>query len=135
MKRFILFVVIFFCGFLLVVSSVNRALAQNKEEEIHELEEVVVTATRDMKVLDTPASISVITARDLEEQGIINIGDAIARIPGAYDDGASKYYFSMRGTRSSSAGGPLVLIDGVPQNVGMSGYNYLETIPVSDIER
>ena len=135
MKRFILFLAVFFCSSLLVVSSVNRALAQNKEEEIYELEEVVVTATRDMKVLDTPASISVITAKELEEQGIINIGDAIARIPGAYDDGASKYYFSMRGTRSSSAGGPLVLIDGVPQNVGMSGYNYLETIPVSDIER
>ncbi len=52
-------------------------MAQNGDEEVYKLEEVVVTATRDMKVLDTPASISVITAKELEEQGITNIGDAI----------------------------------------------------------
>ena len=40
-----------------------------------------MTAPRDMKVLNTPASISVITAKELEEQGITNIGDAIVRIP------------------------------------------------------
>jgi iron complex outermembrane receptor protein len=113
----------------------ESAIDEKAQKEKIKLKEMVVTATRDIKVLDTPASISVITAKDLEEQGITNIGDAIARIPGVYDDGASKYYFSMRGTRSSSAGGPLVLIDGVPQNVGMYGYNYFETIPVSDIER
>ncbi len=137
MKRFILFffLAVFFCSSLLVVSSVNRALAQNGEEKIVKLDEIVVTAPRKTMVIDTPASISVITAQELEEQGIKNIGDAIVRIPGAYDDGASKYYFSMRGTRSSSTGGPLVLIDGVPQNMGMSDYNYFETIPVSDIDR
>ncbi|MBW2653570.1 MAG: hypothetical protein JRC91_01195 [Deltaproteobacteria bacterium] len=37
-------------------------MAQNGDEEVYKLEEVVVTATRDMKVFDTPASISVITA-------------------------------------------------------------------------
>ena len=108
---------------------------ENEKEKIVKLDEIVVTAPRETKVIDTPASISVITAKELEEQGIKNIGDAIVRIPGAYDDGASTYHFSMRGTRSSSAGGPLVLIDGVPQNMGMSDYNYFETIPVSDIDR
>lgn len=111
----------------------KKVATEQKKETV--LEEIVVTTTRNMKVLDTPASISVITAKDLEEQGIKNIGDAIVRIPGIYDDGSGKYYFSIRGTRSSAAGGPLVLIDGVPQNIGMYNYNYFETIPVSDIER
>ena len=78
-------------------------MAQNGDKEVYKLEEVVVTAPRDMKVLDTPASISVITAKELEEQGITNIGDAIVRIPGVYDDGCERAYFaiSMRGTRSA----------------------------------
>lgn len=139
MKRFILFffLAVFFCSSLLILSSVNRALAQNTEEEVYKLEEVVVTATRKMKVLDTPASISVITAKELEEQGITNIGDAIVSLPGVYNDGCERAYFaiSMRGTRSPMAGGPLVLLDGVPQNLGIYVYNYLGTIPVSDIER
>ncbi len=46
MKRFILFMAVFFCGSLLVLSSVNRALAQNGDEEVYKLEEVVVTATQ-----------------------------------------------------------------------------------------
>jgi outer membrane receptor protein involved in Fe transport len=84
---------------------------------------------------DTPASISVITAKDIEAQGIKNIGEALAKVAGVFDDGSSSYYFSLRGTRSSSSGGPLVLVDGVRQDVGMLGYNYFETIPVAEIER
>ncbi len=112
------------------------ALLQAQEApESTELDDVVVTATREMKVIDTPASISVITAEDLEAMGVKNIGDALVRLPGVFDDGASKYYLSVRGTRSSSSGGPLLLLDGVPQDLGKSGYNNIETIPVSDIER
>jgi outer membrane receptor protein involved in Fe transport len=100
-----------------------------------ELEDIVVTATGNVKMRDTPASISVITAKDIEAQGIKNIGEALAKVAGVFDDGSSSYYFSLRGTRSSSSGGPLVLVDGVRQDVGMLGYNYFETIPVAEIER
>ena len=108
---------------------------ESAEEEQAKLDDVVVTATRDMTVINTPASISVITAQDLEDMGAKNIGEALVRVPGVFDDGAAKYYLSIRGTRASSSGGPLVLLDGVPQDQGISGYNNLETIPVSDIER
>jgi len=122
--------------FSLTAVNPSWGLAQETtDQEPFKLNEVVVTATRDMTVMDTPASISVITSRDLENMGVKNIGDALIRIPGVYDDGASKYYLSIRGTRSSSSGGPLVLLDGVPQDMGKSGYNNYETIPVSDIER
>ena len=108
--------------------------AETEPEQV-KLEDLVVTATREVRVMDTPASISVITARDLEVMGYKNIGEALVRLPGVYDDGAASYYLSVRGTRSSSSGGPLVLLDGVPQDLGKSGYNNIETIPVSDIER
>ena len=110
---------------------------KKEEKETVKLEKMVVTTTREMRVLDTPASISVITAKELEEQGITNIGDAIARIPGVYEVGTNRAYYTMsiRGTRSTSSRGPLVMIDGVPQNIGMTGYNYFGAIPVSDIDR
>ena len=113
----------------------TQVAATDAENEETVLDDIVVTATSDIKVLDTPASISVITAKDLEAQGVRNIAEALTRIPGVFDDGSSNYYLSIRGTRSSSSGGPLVLIDGVPQDTGLLGYNYRETIPVSEIER
>ena len=128
-------VVGFFAALAVVLSCFPAFSPAQEAPESTELDDVVVTATREMKVIDTPASISVITARDLETMGAKNIGEALVRVPGVYDDGASKYYLSIRGTRSSSSGGPLVLIDGVPQDPGKSGYNNIETIPASDIER
>jgi len=119
---------------MLLGSLESRANETVTDEQVT-LDEMVVAATRDVKMLDTPASISVITARDLEIMGAKNIGDALIRAPGVFDDGASKYYLSIRGTRSSSSGGPLVLLDGVPQDLGKSGYNNYETIPVANIER
>ena len=135
MKRFILFLAVFFCSSLLVVSSVNRALAQNREEEIHELEEVVVTATRDMKVLDTPMSISIITAGELEEMGAKNIAEALRKLPGVIDKSAKNDAITIRGMESSMAGGPVILIDGVPQKVGDYRYDQFGFIPVSQVER
>ena len=128
-------VVVFFAALAVVLYCFPVLSPAQEAPENIELDDVVVTATREMKVIDTPASISVITARDLETMGVKNIGEALVRVPGVYDDGASKYYLSIRGTRSSSSGGPLLLIDGVPQDLGKSGYNNIETIPVSDIER
>ena len=51
-------------------------VAKDGDEGIHELEEIVVTATQKMKMIDTPASISIITAKDLEEMGAKNIIEA-----------------------------------------------------------
>lgn len=122
-------------GFLFALFVLPVPLAAQGTSEQVKLDDVVVSATREVSVKDIPASISVITAQDLENMGAKNIGDALVRIPGVYDDGASKYYLSVRGTRSSMSGGPLILVDGVPQDLGKHGYNNYETIPVSDIER
>lgn len=130
---------ILFAGIALCAPALLNPLPGQADETANAeqvtLDDMVVAATRDVKMLDVPASISVITAKDLEAMGVKNIGDALIRVPGVFDDGASKYYLSIRGTRSSSSGGPLVLLDGVPQDLGKSGYNNYETISVSDIER
>ncbi|MCK5507732.1 MAG: TonB-dependent receptor [Desulfobacterales bacterium] len=130
MKRFVLFI-----SFLLVFSSANRAFAQNSEKEVHEMEEVVVTATHKMKVINTPASISIITAKELEEMGAKNIAEALRKLPGVIDKSAKNDAITIRGMESSMAGGPVILIDGVPQKIGDYRYDQFGFIPVSQVER
>lgn len=121
---------------LLTVPAVpGFGLAQDGEEKIHELEEVVVTATHKMKMLDTPASISIITAKELEAMGAKNVAEALKKIPGVIDKSSKDSAVAIRGTQSSMAGGPVILIDGVPQKAGDYRYDQFSFIPVSQIER
>ncbi len=131
MKAKKIIALVFFIMFLIPVI----VFAQNKKEEITELEEIVVTAINKTKVLDTPASISIITYRELEQMGAKNLVEALRKIPGVYDTSSKDPAISIRGTRSSMAGGPVILIDGIPQKIGDYRYNELSFIPVSQIER
>ena len=123
------------CTFLAVLALPGSTPAQNGEENIHELEEVVVTATNKIKMLDTPAGISIITAKELEEMGAKNIMEALTKIPGVINKSAKDDAVAIRGTGSSMAGGPVILIDGVPQKIGDARYDHFSFIPVSQIER
>jgi iron complex outermembrane receptor protein len=105
------------------------------QEAAHILDEVVVTSTSKTTMLDTPASISVVTAADLEQIGAKNIIEALERIPGVYNTSSSRTSLSIRGTRSSMAGGPVILVDGVAQKYGSYRREELDIIPVSQIER
>ena len=109
--------------------------ADENEDPVHVMDEIVVTSTSKTKILDTPASISVITAADLEKMGAKNIIEALERIPGVYNTSASQSSISIRGTRSSMAGGPIIMIDGVPQKFGNYRYEQLDFIPVSQIAK
>jgi iron complex outermembrane receptor protein len=119
----------------LLVLAPRAGMAEQSEEAPHVLEEMVVTSTSKSKLVDTPASISVITAEDLEQMGAKNITEALERIPGVYNTSANGSSLSIRGTRSSMAGGPVILIDGVAQNYGNYRREELDIIPVSQIER
>jgi iron complex outermembrane receptor protein len=113
----------------------QQGQTEQSTEDLHVLEEVVVTATGKSKLVDIPASISVISAADLEQMGAKNITEALERIPGVYNTTASGSSISIRGTRSSMAGGPVILVDGVAQNYGNYRREELDIIPVSQIER
>ncbi len=132
MKRLLL--LLFF-----IIACSQESLSAFAEEEgdgnVIKLEEIVVTATHKMKVIDTPASISIITAKDLEEMGAKNISEVLKKIPGVIDKSAKDDAIAIRGTQSSMAGGPVILIDGVPQKIGDYRYDQFDFIPVSQIER
>ena len=127
MKRIILIFV-----FLMELSCAH---VFSMDETIHKLEEVVVTSTNQNKVIDTPASISIITGDELLEMGVKNVVEALGKIPGVDDTSSKDRSVTIRGNKSAMAGGPVTLIDGIPQKIGDYRYSQFNFIPISQIER
>ena len=74
------------------------------------LDQMVVTATRTLKqIQEVPASISVVTAKDIKEKNVTTVRDAIAQMPGVYMDMAGNSGITLRGFSSTDI---LVLVDG-----------------------
>ena len=112
------------------------ALAQAAENNTTTLQAIVVSAPRvDKNLLETTASITVITAEQIAEMGAKNIVDIVTDIPGIVKDSDSRDRLTFRGNRSPQSFGVLVLVDGVPANGGISGYSEYDAIPISNIDR
>ena len=122
---------------LFLVSLLLPALAhaEDPDASIHKLEAIVVTATHETKAIDTPASFSIITAEELEEMGTKNVTEALSKIPGVDDASTKRSTVVIRGNKSAMAGGPVVLIDGVPHKVGDYRYDEFDFIPITQIDR
>lgn len=103
------------------------------EVQEYELDEMVVTATRTMKqIQEVPSSVSVVTAKELENHNVISVQDALQYLPGVYMDQSSQGAISLRGFGSTNV---LVLVDGVQQNDTYEGSVNFNSIPVENIER
>lgn len=120
---------------------------EGKEEEVVQLEDVVVTATKTPHTLkDVPVETVVITREDIERTNAQNVVDILEIIPGietsAHDDvfGTYTWQAKLRGL-SFDDGYGLLLIDGQRvmgsgQSGGMGEYGIgLNQIPVDMIER
>lgn len=69
-------------------------------EEIsdYQLDEMVVTATRTMKqIQEVPSSVSVVTAKDIEERNITSVPEALETLPGVYKSQAIQGGIQLRG--------------------------------------
>jgi len=104
-------------------------------ENVHKLDDIVVTSTQKTRAVDTPASLSIITGEELRDMGAKNIVEALSKIPGVTDSSSKSQSVVIRGNKSAMAGGPVLLIDGVPLKMGDSRYSEFDFIPVNQIER
>ena len=103
------------------------------EEEAYTLDEIVVTATKTTKVIqDVPASISVVTAKEIEAKNVNSVTEALQMKAGVFMDQAAQGGLMIRGFDSTDI---LVLIDGQPVNSGYNNGMNWELVPVENIER
>lgn len=126
---------------LVVLGSSMNAFAQNNDvlDENFVLDEMVVSATRsEKKLLDTAASVSVITDKDLNKMHINNLDEAFVKIPGVYVGrlsgiGSTTSQTVMRGVNAANS--VAVLVDGVQVNDSYNGSVTWSAIPVDMVKR
>ena len=124
-------------GFIVSVNFSNSLVFAQEKDGFTYLDKVIVSAAKkEATLLNMPSTVNIITSEDIELSGQRKVSAIIATIPGVKDDGSgSGTYYSFRGTRSSTSGGPVIYIDGRPLNFGKYGYSAIDNIPVDNIER
>lgn len=113
------------------------AVPVSAQEEVVDLEEVVVTASRyEESIMETPVSIEVIDQEEIEESNAQNLADLLQDAGGVYIKNFSgltgKKDVIIRGARQDQI---LYLLDGQPLNSPQDGIIRLEDIPISIIKR
>src|SRR5881409_740173 len=107
------------------------------QEETAESEPVIVSATRfDIPLDQSPASVSVITSEDIEQNQIERVSDALREVPGlsVVQTGTAGQLTSvfMRGLPSQDM---QVLLNGIPINQGLAGQFDFANLMTDDIDR
>ncbi|MBI4278545.1 MAG: TonB-dependent receptor, partial [Armatimonadetes bacterium] len=103
---------------------------------VFELDEVIVPGKRPQVRGTSPASVSVITAAEMERLGARTVGDALAHLPEvtvlSYGSYGALNTLSIRGAGATQV---LVLLDGMPVTGLLTGTVDLRTLPVEGVER
>ena len=133
-KKWTLAVLAAFAG----ASFVGTAYAA-EQTETHALTDTVVTAQRrEKRDLDTPATTTIITAKEIEKAGYRNVFEAIDQQVGStstsYGEAGQDFGFAAgRITLRGYDRGTLVMVNGVPMN--LKNYPSTENIPANMVER
>ena len=104
-------------------SALNMAAAFAADDDQDQIEEVIVSATyRDTRLMDTPLTISAVTAEDIQLKGIEDIQTLYQSIPGlSYRTNSQTYNtLSIRGLTPPAGGGSAT--------VGV----YMDSMPITD---
>ena len=138
-KKWTLAVLAAFAGASFVGTAYAAESADAPSEETHALTDTVVTAQRrEKRDLDTPATTTIITAKEIEKAGYRNVFEAIDQQIGSTSTsyGEAGQDFGLAAGRLTLRGydrGTLVMVNGVPMN--LKNYPSTENIPANMVER
>lgn len=137
MKKFLLLTCLF--GLIFTVSEFGFAEEKEKETKVIKLGDVVVTATRTEKDVDSaPGSVTVITREDIAKLNIHSLDEAIKYETGVFTKHIKGLSDSMPSVHLRGLYGPdrtLVLLDGIPLNTGYNGAVDWTCISKENVER
>lgn len=111
------------------------------DADVHEMEEMVVTATKTAKdSADAPATVSVVTRKEIEGMNVQSVDESLAYLPGVYTQRPGGHEPSVMGTNVLLRGIPnysrsLVLVDGQTLNDPYIGVVTWESVPAETVER
>ncbi|OQY28506.1 MAG: hypothetical protein B6244_07105 [Candidatus Cloacimonetes bacterium 4572_55] len=121
---------------------IDDMTTQSLDELLNKLEEfIVVTASRrEQKMSDVPATVSTITAEDIERSGALNLAeilrDAVGVVVTRHSGNFPQYSITMRGLKSDFMNErTLVMIDGAPIYHPHAGGIDPSWIPLSNVKK
>lgn len=116
-----------------------KTLVQDMKDLQEKIMEVTSVSKKAENLLQVPATVTVITEKDIRQRGYQSLEQMLHDLPGfdiAKGNGPGYAYFYQRGYRSVSNDRILLLIDGVEENdLVSSNIPISRQYPVSDIER
>jgi iron complex outermembrane receptor protein len=127
-------------GLVLTAASFPLSVLAITQTDITDIPAVLVSAARtEQSTLTTPASITVISRRQIENTGAVNVVDVLrgqggVQINDLYGDG-SRSSVGMRGFGESAGSNTLVLVDGRRLNNPDIASPDLNSIALEDVER
>lgn len=107
-------------------------------------DEITVTPARaEIRLIDAPASVSLIDAKDISSAGAQTLDDLLRQVPGfsifrrssSVVANPTTQGVSLRGAGASGASRTLVLADGVPLNDAFGGWVYWDRVPRPSVDR
>jgi outer membrane receptor for ferrienterochelin and colicin len=138
-KHVVLLLTVFVLGMCLpLAAQQTRDLMEMSLEELMNL--TITTAGKtEEKISDVPASVVVVTRKDIEKYGYQSLSEVLQSVPGLYYTyDYSKQNFGMRGFWTVDAlRNIIVLVNDVPQTEGVFGAHFIDNmnIPVEAIDR
>lgn len=108
---------------------------------VQKMEEMVVTATKTAKdSADAPATVSVVTRKEIEDMNVQSVDESLTYLPGVYTHRPGGHEPSVMGTNVLLRGVPnysrtLVLVDGQTLNDPYIGAVTWESVPAETVER
>jgi iron complex outermembrane receptor protein len=140
-KLFLSFIASVLLCFALPGETAAQQKPAAKPKDAQQLEEVVVTATKTEKeTADAPATVSVVTSKDIESMNVQSLDEALTFLPGVYATRRGGHEPSVMGTNVLLRGIPdysrtLVLVDGQTLNDPYIGAVTWELVPPETVER
>lgn len=111
------------------------------DANVQKMEEMVVTATKTAKdSADAPATVSVVTRKEIEDMNVQSVDESLTYLPGVYTHRPGGHEPSVMGTNVLLRGIPnysrtLVLVDGQTLNDPYIGAVTWESVPAETVER
>jgi len=137
-KRFLLVLLFILFSSNTFADENNVTESEKKEKDVTKFEDVVVTATRTEKSVESaPGSVNVVTKKEMETRNIKTVDEALDTLPGVFNRRQS-----LADTQSSIIlhGIPdqkrtLILRDGVTLNNGYDGSVSFTALPTENVEK
>ncbi|MDP2786381.1 MAG: TonB-dependent receptor [Sulfurimicrobium sp.] len=117
------------------------AHAAEEQKSAQRMEEMVITATKTAKdTSEAPATVSVVTSKDIENMNVQSVDESLKYLPGVYTTRPGGHEPSVMGTNVLLRGIPdysrtLVLVDGQTLNDPYIGAVTWESVPAETVER